>query len=53
MSEHWVGPIERWQICPNTHCERSQECRFPHECCGPGKNLTDEQKRALQPEAKR
>ena len=23
----------RWKNCPSTHCERSQECRSPHECC--------------------
>lgn len=23
-----------WQNCPSTHCERSQECRSPHECNG-------------------
>lgn len=22
----------RWQRCPSTHCERSQECRAPHDC---------------------
>ena len=21
-------------VCCSTHCERSQECRTPHECCG-------------------
>lgn len=24
---------DRWKDCPSTHCERSQECRSPHECC--------------------
>lgn len=22
----------RWHRCPSTHCERTQECRSPHEC---------------------
>ena len=25
-----------WRHCPSTHCERSQECRSPHECSGTG-----------------
>jgi hypothetical protein len=32
------GPLERWKICPSTHCLRWQECRSPHECSGTGKN---------------
>jgi hypothetical protein len=43
------GPIERWHICPSTHCERWQECRSPHECSGTGKNLTPEQRARLTP----
>lgn len=27
--------------CPSTHCERSQECRSPHECASPGKQWKD------------
>jgi hypothetical protein len=42
--DHWLGPLDRWRICPSTHCLRSQECRSPHECCGTGKNLTPEQR---------
>jgi hypothetical protein len=43
----FIGPLERWRICPSTHCERWQECRSPHDCSGTGKNLTDEQREAL------
>jgi len=32
---------DRWQArnpvepsCCSTHCERAQECRSPHDCCG-------------------
>ena len=28
-----------WQRCPSTHCERSQECRSPHECSASGMKL--------------
>ena len=28
-----------WQRCPSTHCERSQECRSPHECSAVGTHL--------------
>ena len=35
----WPGAIPRWKMCPSTHCERSQECRAPHECSGTGKRL--------------
>ena len=28
-----------WTRCPSTHCERSQECRSPHECSGNGAAL--------------
>lgn len=30
---------EPWRRCPSTHCERSQECRTPHECSGAGRAL--------------
>ena len=23
---------DRWKHCCSTHCERSEECRSPHEC---------------------
>jgi len=39
MPTHWTGPIERWKVCPSTHCERAGECRAPHECCA-AKDLT-------------
>lgn len=26
-------------MCPSTHCERTQECRAPHDCSGTGKRL--------------
>lgn len=26
--------LDRWKDCPSTHCERSHECRSPHECSG-------------------
>lgn len=45
--DHWLGPLERWRICPSTHCERWQECRSPHECSGTGKNLTPERRAEL------
>lgn len=45
------GPIERWRICPSTHCERSQECRSPNECSGTGKNLTPEQRERFRARA--
>ena len=45
--ENWLGPLDRWKICPSTHCERAQECRAPHECSGTGKNLTPEGRRRL------
>lgn len=44
---HWFGPLQRWRICPSTHCERWQECRSPHECSGTGKNLTPERRAEL------
>ena len=28
-----------WTRCPSTHCERSGECRSPHECSGSGAGL--------------
>lgn len=28
-----------WTRCPSTHCERSEECRSPHECSGTGAAL--------------
>lgn len=39
MPAHWTGPIQRWKVCPSTHCERSGECRAPHECSA-AKDLT-------------
>lgn len=24
---------DRWNHCCNTHCERTEECREPHDCC--------------------
>jgi hypothetical protein len=32
MPEHWTGPLQRWKVCPSTHCEGAQECRSPHDC---------------------
>ena len=29
-----VEVAKAWKNCPSTHCERSQECRSPHECNG-------------------
>lgn len=26
-----------WRLCNSTHCQRSQECRSPHECGGRGR----------------
>lgn len=24
--------LVRWRYCSSTHCERSNECRSPHDC---------------------
>lgn len=35
MADQWEKRQRpnRWKDCPSTHCERSGECRSPHECC--------------------
>lgn len=35
FNRHNAGPSpwpEPWKRCPSTHCERSEECRSPHDC---------------------
>lgn len=32
---------QRWQRCPSTHCERSQECRSPSDCSGTGRSAKE------------
>lgn len=48
LTQRFVGPIDRWCVCPSTHCERHQECRSPHECSGTGKNLSAAARAALE-----
>jgi hypothetical protein len=33
-----AGMPGNWYVCPSTHCERSKECRSPHECSGRGRH---------------
>lgn len=37
MSERTDFDRVRAANCPSTHCNRSEECRSPHECCSPAK----------------
>lgn len=46
--ESWIGPLDRWRICPSTHCARWEECRSPHECSGTGKNLSPEKRAEIR-----